>query len=290
MRAVALVAVGAVVAGLGVGCSRHEESASGGPGADGGAGAVAPAAAGAGARDGGPIEATGADRNDAGGSDAAATDAEAPDGAAVDGGSATTAARRRPHPRVVLHVGDSTVGDGGGLELALDKRFHALGATFHHDAWVSASIWSVEHADKLKKLIRHFQPDLVIVTLGTNDVFHPTPAMLGPSIADISRKAATLGLARGAPPRECWWIGPPTWKKDLGVVDVIRKHAAPCRFFDSSLMGIERRPDGVHPTDKGGEEWARRFWAAYESDDGAAVSGGQGVEAALAKSPGVKAR
>ena len=164
-----------------------------------------------------------------------------------------------PVPRVVLHVGDSTVGDGGGLELALEKRFKAIGTReFHHDAWVSASIWSVEHTDKLKKMLLRYRPDLVILTLGTNDVFHPTPGMLGGPIADIAHKAATVGGKR-----PCWWIGPPTWKKDLGLVAVIKDHAAPCRFFDSSLMGIERRPDGIHPTDKGGEEWATRFWDAY---------------------------
>jgi len=157
-------------------------------------------------------------------------------------------------PQVVLHVGDSTVGYYGGLSKALEARFKAEGAQYVHDVWTSASLVNFDNSDKFKKLIARYNPDLVLITLGTNDVFIPSPQAFARHVVNIAKK--TEG-------RECIWIGPPTWKKDTGIVEVIRQNSAPCKFFDSSLMKIQRRADGIHPTDQGGETWAAQFWEFY---------------------------
>jgi hypothetical protein len=63
--------------------------------------------------------------------------------------------------------------------------------------------------------------------------------------------------------RECWWLGPPIWKPYFkGIVNLLKEHVAPCTFFDASDIEMQRRPDGIHPTDKGGEVWADAFWKA----------------------------
>ena len=72
-------------------------------------------------------------------------------------------------------------------------------------------------------------------------------------------------IAKRIAPRECYWIGPPTWKPDTGIVAVIREHVAPCKFFDSSNMKLQRAGDGIHPTDKGGADWGDKFWEAFTS-------------------------
>ncbi|MEO8876457.1 MAG: hypothetical protein ABI461_12785, partial [Polyangiaceae bacterium] len=56
---------------------------------------------------------------------------------------------------------------------------------------------------------------------------------------------------------------------DTGIVDVIRQNCAPCVFFDSSTLKLERRADGIHPDDKGGETWANAFWDFYRTQPGA---------------------
>jgi acyl-CoA thioesterase-1 len=156
--------------------------------------------------------------------------------------------------QVVLHSGDSTVGGSHGLAAALKPRFEAEGARYVSDTVNSGSLLTGEMADHVGKSIDKHHPDLVLINLGTNEVFVPNPLKLVPRIRAIVAKIGG---------RDCIWIGPPTWKGDKGLVDVLRDNVAPCRFFDSSNMDLERIHDGIHPTDKGGEEWGRRFWAFF---------------------------
>jgi hypothetical protein len=160
-----------------------------------------------------------------------------------------------PHVyRVVLHTGDSTVGGGHGLARALKGRFEADGATYVSDTVNSATLLSLEAAEHLADSVAKHQPDLVLINLGTNEVFVPAPqALLG----------RIRAVVKNVGPRDCIWIGPPTWKGDKGIVAVLRENVAPCRFFDSSDMDIERISDGIHPTDKGGEQWGARFWSFF---------------------------
>ena len=156
--------------------------------------------------------------------------------------------------KVVLHTGDSTVGGGHGLAKALRGRFEAEGARYVSDTVNRASLLSYEVANHIGASIARYQPDLVLVNLGTNEVFVPAPESLEPRIRAIVKRVGR---------RDCVWIGPPTWKGDRGIVDVLRANASPCRFFDSSNLGLERVRDGIHPTDKGGEQWADKFWAFF---------------------------
>jgi acyl-CoA thioesterase-1 len=156
--------------------------------------------------------------------------------------------------KVVLHTGDSTVGGGHGLAKALKARFEAEGARYVSDTVNRASLLSYEVVDHIGTSIAKYQPDLVLVNLGTNEVFVPAPESLEPRIHAIVKRIGA---------RDCVWIGPPTWNGDKGIVDVLRENAAPCRFFDSSNLDLDRIKDGIHPTDKGGEEWAGKFWAFF---------------------------
>jgi lysophospholipase L1-like esterase len=154
---------------------------------------------------------------------------------------------------MVLQTGDSMV--GGGLAKALATRFRQDGAAFVHDTWEAASLIAFDNTSHLSDLLEKYDPDLVILTLGSNDVFTPHPEQLAKHIESIARRVGG---------RTCYWIGPPLWKGDRGLVGVIREHAAPCRFFDSTGLEIPRAGDGVHPTDHGGELWARQFWSFFK--------------------------
>lgn len=155
----------------------------------------------------------------------------------------------------VLHCGDSFVGGAGGLTRALEPRFHGSSAKFMHDSQTSLFMHEVAQGDYLPKLLARTNPDVVILTLGANDVFMPHPEYLIPHIEGAVKKL------KG---KECYWVAPPLWKPDTGVVKTISEHAAPCRFYD--VLGdhpdlkIPRRNDGIHPTDEGGELWAAAFW------------------------------
>jgi hypothetical protein len=189
----------------------------------------------------------------------------APDSAIAPAAPAPTAEITRdaetpappPEPKkykLVLHAGDSTVGTYKfGLARALGDHFKAEGTRYVYETWESASLTQVAAGTRLNELIAKWKPDLVILTLGTNDAYVPAPWALEWSIRSIARKVGD---------RDCYWIGPPLWKKDVdaGLVGSIRENVAPCRFFDSGSLTLERRADGIHPTDKGGQVWADAFW------------------------------
>ena len=185
--------------------------------------------------------------------------------AARDAGATVESAPPAAPPltgKTILHVGDSMVGGNWGLTRALDQRFSAEGAKFIRDYKVSESIVSYDHSPKLKGLIEKHRPDIVIITLGTNDVFVPYPASMVGNVQNIVKRVGS---------RECYWMGPPTWKPDTGIVQVLKDNVAPCKFFDSSNLKLQRGGDGIHPTDRGGADWATSFWT-YFRGTGAAPS------------------
>jgi acyl-CoA thioesterase-1 len=173
-----------------------------------------------------------------------------------DAGAANAPAPPSLAGKTVLHVGDSMVGGTLGLTRALEQRFTAEGAKFIRDFKVSESIVSYDHSPKLKSLVERHHPDIVIITLGTNDVFVPYPASMTNNVQNIVKRVGA---------RECYWIGPPTWKPDTGIVQVLKDNVAPCKFFDSSSLKLQRAGDGIHPTDRGGADWATSFWTFFRA-------------------------
>lgn len=172
---------------------------------------------------------------------------------APDAGTASTAAPSLAG-KLVLHVGDSMVGGNWGLTRALEQKFSAEGAKFVRDYKVSESIISYDHSPKLKSLLEKHHPDIVILTLGTNDVFVPYPASMAANVQNIVKRIGA---------RECYWMGPPTWKPDTGIVNVLKDNVTPCKFYDSSSLKLQRSGDGIHPTDRGGADWATSFWTFF---------------------------
>lgn len=162
-----------------------------------------------------------------------------------------------PSPKVVLHLGDSMVGGFGGLTKALEAKFKPLGAQFHSDTQTSVSIMTFDREHKLQDLVARWHPDLVILTLGANDVLVPYPSSLAGFVRSIAAKASAG--------RECYWITPAPWRKDTGIIDIVKKNAAPCKVYDSGTLRISRGGDGIHPTDGGGQVWADGFWTFYQA-------------------------
>ncbi len=208
---------------------------------------------------------TGCSRGGGGGSGAAAdaavadamgadTATQGADDAAMEADVQEAAVAEAKHYRVVVHTGDSMV--GGGLCKALAPKFKSEGTKFVRDVWESASIIAFAESDRIPKLMKKYDPDLVLLTLGANDVFDKHPEFMIRHIESIVKKVGK---------RDCYWIGPPLWKGDAGLVDVIREHAAPCKFFDSSGLTLQRAGDGIHPTEKGGAVWADRFWEFFKA-------------------------
>jgi lysophospholipase L1-like esterase len=156
----------------------------------------------------------------------------------------------------VLHTGDSMV--GGGLARALGPKFEADGTKYHRDVIESGTIHEFSQNDHLPKLIASVKPDLILLTLGANHVPHSVDPEkeIGPFLPKL------LARVKGI---DCYWVAPPIWKPAQAKFNQwLSEHVAPCRFYDAPLVDIARRPDKIHPNEKGGEAWADDFWKFYK--------------------------
>lgn len=156
----------------------------------------------------------------------------------------------------VLHFGDSFV--TSGFSQAIKPKLDALGVRYTTLARASTTTWMWASDKSLASALAK-KPDLVLITLGANEIFVPEPSARAKAVRSIVKKIGS---------RPCVWIAPPPWKGQNGILDVIRENAAPCLFFDSEAEvegPIERRKDGIHPSMEGGKRWADAFWAWLEA-------------------------
>lgn len=160
------------------------------------------------------------------------------------------------YPKIV-HVGDSTVGYTQGLQLELKKIFDPLGIAYESHTLTSAGLRTIAKSRIVAKLVEEKKPDLVIIQLGTNNLTVPTPSAFAPAIADI---VAQVG------DRPCYWIGPiPLEQKEHGMRAFLRENVAPCRFYDSFDLKLERQSDHIHPTQRAAKKWAQAFLTFTET-------------------------
>ena len=149
----------------------------------------------------------------------------------------------------VLMFGDSMV--WSGLGWTLKEHVVARGGTFSFATKPNATTATWAEGRELQDLLARTRPDVVIVALPANELFIPNPRA---RIGDIRKIVDRIGS------RPCLWIGPSPWRPQKGMLDVVREHAPPCRFFDSSNVAMERQADGIHPTLAGGKAWADAVW------------------------------
>lgn len=174
-------------------------------------------------------------------------EASAPEAAAVE--AEASAPLPLPEGTTVLHIGDSMA---GALGIELNKALKAQGVHgvlhFKTASFIPTWAWSKE----LPLYLAQTNPDLVLITLGTNEV----------QIQDPSIRAKTIQkLVQSLGDRPCVWILPPLWEAgDTGLLPVIRDNAAPCRIMDSNQVypGMKRLSDHIHPTIPARAEWAKR--------------------------------
>lgn len=206
--------------------------------------------------------------------------------AAPSGEDAAAPSQAAPPPRApkkyqrVLHTGDSMV--GGGLARALGPKFEADGTKYHRDVIESGTIHEFSQNDHLPSLIARIKPDLILLTLGANHVPHSIDPEkeIGPYLPKLLKRVTGI---------DCYWIAPPIWKKSQAKFNQwLAEHVAPCRFYDASELEIARRPDKIHPNEKGGEVWADDFWRFYKGE-GAFFESAQPTPAAPLPGPGENA-
>lgn len=144
----------------------------------------------------------------------------------------------------ILFIGDSML-EGLGPRLAAYARKN--GHTLYNVVWYSSTseVWG--RSDKLADYISRIRPTYVFISLGANELFatdikNKRRGYVEKIIADID----TIPYL---------WIGPPNWKPDTGINELIAESTPEGAFFLSDGMHFDRARDGAHPTRASAIEW-----------------------------------
>ena len=148
----------------------------------------------------------------------------------------------------MLHIGDSFAG-ALGVELGRQLEQRDITSILRYETATYIPTWA--WSPKLDTYLNRYKPDLVVITLGGNELQVPDPE---DRIRNIKK---LIGRLRGTP---CVWVAIPLWEgAKPRMIDVIRDNSAPCAFMDTNALIPEmaRAKDKIHPSMSAREQWAR---------------------------------
>ena len=144
----------------------------------------------------------------------------------------------------ILFIGDSMV---EGLRYRLSQYATANGHSMECVIWYSSSSKYWGQCDTLDYFIRRFEPSYIFVCMGANELFVRNLEEREAAVAEIIRKIGNLPFI---------WIGPPNWKPDTGINDILLRQCGKNRYYPSLRLSYERAKDGAHPVLKSYNMWA----------------------------------
>lgn len=144
----------------------------------------------------------------------------------------------------ILFFGDSML---EGLGKRMKKYAGENGHELQCIIWYSSSskVWG-EHIDTLSHFIRKFQPTYIFACIGANELFVKDLDKRDQYVKTIVARIDTIPYI---------WIGPPNWKDDTGINDIILNNVGKYRFFPSKNLTYKRSSDGAHPTSASAAQW-----------------------------------
>ncbi|MDE6716042.1 MAG: SGNH/GDSL hydrolase family protein [Muribaculaceae bacterium] len=144
----------------------------------------------------------------------------------------------------ILFIGDSML---EGLYPRLAAYAKQNGHKLNTVIWYSSTSQVWGECDTLSHFIKQFSPDYIFVCLGANELF----------IKDIKKKRAKYvdHILNEIGDRHFLWIGPPNWKEDTGINDLLESKLPKGSFFLSNGMKFDRAKDGAHPTRSSAALW-----------------------------------
>jgi len=152
-----------------------------------------------------------------------------------------------PTGTTVLQIGDSFAG-ALGIDLNRELKEAGVRGVLKYETSTYIPTWA--SSKDLDHYLWKFHPDLVLITLGANELEIPDPAARAPTIHRL------IGRLGGRP---CVWVAPPLWQGARpALLDTIRSSCAPCLYLDSSALvpELQRMRDHIHPAMQ-----ARKIWA-----------------------------
>lgn len=146
--------------------------------------------------------------------------------------------------QTVLFIGDSML---EGLSPRLADYCAANGHSLYSVVWYSSTSATWGQSDKLRDYISRIKPTFVFVSLGANELF----------VKDIKekRRRYVQNIIADIGDIPYLWIGPPNWKPDTGINELVASEAPRGCYFKSDGMHFDRSSDGAHPTRKSAALW-----------------------------------
>lgn len=146
-------------------------------------------------------------------------------------------------PQSLFIFGDSMTFN---LALRLAQYAKENGHEIHSVNWDSSNtkIWA--ESDTLDYYINLYQPTQIFISLGSNELYFKDPYTRAPYVKTILSKIDTIPYV---------WIGPPNWKEDTGINDMLEEMCARGSFFRSAGMEFKRKKDNIHPTRESSALW-----------------------------------
>lgn len=140
-------------------------------------------------------------------------------------------------PQRILFVGDSML---EGLSPRLAAYAKHNGHELYSVIWYGSTTKSWGNTQKMAEYIKQFNPSFIFVSLGGNEMF----------VKDIKtrhlQQLKNILKQIGDIPYQ--WIGPPNWKPDTGINELLAANIPADKFFLSKDLKLARASDKVHPT------------------------------------------
>lgn len=145
--------------------------------------------------------------------------------------------------QVFLFIGDSMTQN---LALRASAYARQNGHKIHTVNWDSSGtrIWA--QSDTLDGYIERFKPTFIFISLGSNELYIRNLDPYREHVKTILSKIGDIPYV---------WIGPPNWKPDEGINDMLMDETAPGTFFLSEGIELARKRDKIHPTREASALW-----------------------------------
>ena len=144
----------------------------------------------------------------------------------------------------ILFVGDSMV---EGLRYRLSQYATANGHTMQCVIWYSSSSKYWAKSDTLSYFIRKFDPTYIFLCIGANELFVRNIEERDAAVGEVIREIGDLPFI---------WIGPPNWKPDTGINEILLRRCGKSRYYPSLRLKYQRAKDGAHPVLASYNLWA----------------------------------
>jgi hypothetical protein len=146
--------------------------------------------------------------------------------------------------KTILLFGDSML---EGLSPRLAAYCEKNGYSLYTVIWYSSTSASWGSTERLASYIRRVKPDYIFACLGANELF----------VANIKtkRQKYVQRIIKTIGDIPFVWIGPPNWKDDTGINDLIAANAPKGCYFKTKGMTFDRKRDGAHPTAESAYKW-----------------------------------